>query len=155
MSKTKQAIGTIQFYRARGQYGYLSNLYPCPVTFEGRTFRSSEEAYQYGKPSRKDIADWMVSAPTESLVAIVAHHLPTYEVRVGWQDTKVERMMSVVRQKFLQNRGLAKKLLSTGSAELIEASPRDSFWGIGRNRDGKNVLGRILMQTRAALRRKP
>lgn len=28
---------------------------------------------------------------------------------------------------------------------LVEDSPRDSYWGIGANRNGKNMLGKILM----------
>jgi pimeloyl-ACP methyl ester carboxylesterase len=35
---------------------------------------------------------------------------------------------------------------------LVENSWRDDFWGWGPNRDGQNMLGRLWMEVRAALR---
>ena len=35
---------------------------------------------------------------------------------------------------------------------LIEAAPADYFWGVGRTGTGKNRLGVLLMELRAALR---
>lgn len=31
----------IRFYRSSGEYGWMSNLYPCQVIFEGKLFTSS------------------------------------------------------------------------------------------------------------------
>ena len=71
-------------------------------------------------------------------------------------------MREGVTLKFTQVEGLRKALLSTNDKELIEASPRDSFWGVGvslgnkdlRNRSkwGMNHLGKILMEVRDAIR---
>lgn len=56
---------------------------------------------------------------------------------------------------------LRDKLLRTGDAELVEASPFDRVWGVGfkpeeaeanRKRWGLNLLGKALMEVRAALR---
>lgn len=38
-----------------------------------------------------------------------------------------------------------------GDRELVEDSWRDDFWGWGPNRDGKNMLGKLWMELRAAL----
>jgi predicted NAD-dependent protein-ADP-ribosyltransferase YbiA (DUF1768 family) len=35
---------------------------------------------------------------------------------------------------------------------LIENSPKDSYWGIGKNKDGQNWLGKFLMKLREELR---
>lgn len=83
----------IHFYRATGPYGFLSNLYPCPVAFEGRCFRSAEDAYQYGKPRDPAIAAWLLTAPTPSLCAQAAHALFRWQVRADWNEIKVERSM--------------------------------------------------------------
>lgn len=40
-------------------------------------------------------------------------------------------------------------LLSTAGSVLVEASPHDLFWGGGRDGEGLNYLGRLLMQLRA------
>lgn len=40
-------------------------------------------------------------------------------------------------------------LLSTAGSVLVEASPHDLFWGGGREGEGLNYLGRLLMQLRS------
>jgi ribA/ribD-fused uncharacterized protein len=68
-----------------------------------------------------------------------------------------------VKMKFEQNPHLKKKLLDTGTRTLVEASPVDTYWGIGmgmwhkevfdRSKWGKNHLGQILMEERTELSR--
>ena len=141
----------IHFYRATGPYGFLSNLYPCPVDFEGRRFRSAEDAYQYGKPCDPAIAAWLIVAPSPSLCAQAAHVLLRWQVRADWTAIKVERMRAVLRAKFQQHPTLREQLLATGDALLIEASTIDAFWGVGKRGQGKNMLGQFLMAVRAEI----
>ncbi len=56
-------------------------------------------------------------------------------------------MKEVLNKKF-QNPELKEKLLSTGTAILIEDSKTDNFWGIGKKGEGKNMLGKLLMEIR-------
>lgn len=42
-------------------------------------------------------------------------------------------------------------LLSTAGSVLVEASPHDLFWGGGREGEGLNYLGRLLMQLRSEI----
>lgn len=147
-------MNEIRFYRATGAYGFLSNLWRRQVVFEEQRFSSAEHAYQYGKPMEPKVAEWLMQAPYPSLVAQLAHHLFKWQVRSDWNQNKVERMRAVLRAKFEQNPHLGLKLVQTGNAELIEASRTDTFWGIGKNGKGQNMLGRLLMQLRAELRRR-
>jgi ribA/ribD-fused uncharacterized protein len=142
----------IRFYRANGPYGFLSNLYRAPVVFEARRFDHSEAAYQYGKPAKESVANWIVSAPEPSLCAMVAHGLLAFQVNKSWGEIKVQRMRDVLRAKFTQNHELRRMLLATGDAKLVEESNTDAFWGIGKKGDGKNMLGVLLMELRKALR---
>jgi ribA/ribD-fused uncharacterized protein len=146
------AMGEIRFYRSTGEYGFLSNLFKRPVNFEGRDFSCSEEAYQYGKPRDKAVAEWIVKAPKPHLCAAAAHSLFVFDVREDWNDTKVERMRQVLKAKFDQHRDLAEKLVATGDAALIEESNMDAFWGIGKKGNGKNMLGVLLMEIRKELK---
>lgn len=150
----------IRFYKAVGEHGFLSNLWRCPVTFEGIVFDSSEAAYQYGKPKDPKVREWLAKAPYPRLTAFVGHSLNVkYDVVPGWNPSKrtgkpgikFERMRAVVLQKFLQNPSLAEKLKATGDKQLLEVSKTDSTWGTGKNGDGKNMLGVILMETRAKI----
>lgn len=142
----------IRFYRASGEYGYLSNLYKAPVMFEGREFATSESAYQFGKPKDKRVAEWIISAPKPHLCAAAAHSLLAFDIVPGWNDIKVDRMRRVLRAKFTQHEELREKLLGTGEARLIEESNTDAFWGIGKHGTGKNYLGILLMGIRDELR---
>ena len=141
----------IRFYRAVGKYGFLSNLFKIPITFEGRKFSCSEEAYQYGKPKDNAVAEWLVNAPKPHLCAAAAHSLFVFDVRKDWKDIKIERMRQVLRAKFSQHKDLADKLKETGDAILIEESNMDAFWGIGKRGNGKNMLGLLLMEIRKEL----
>ena len=146
--------GEIRFYRASGEYGFLSNLYKTPVIFECRRFTCAETAYQFGKPKEIATAEWLVSAPKPHLCAAAAHALFAFDIRPDWNAVKVERMRKVIAAKFSQNDELARALCETGTATLIEESKTDAFWGIGKKGSGQNMLGILLMATRGELKRK-
>jgi N-glycosidase YbiA len=60
-------------------------------------------------------------------------------------------MLKILRAKARQHEYVRRKLLETGDRYLCENSWRDSFWGWGQNRDGKNMLGNLWMQIRKEL----
>ena len=77
--------------------------------------------------------------------------------RDDWFEINITIMLTAIRAKFLQNKDLQQKLLSTGDKILIEDSPKDGFYGRGKNANdytGENQLGRILMHVRDELRQK-
>ena len=72
--------------------------------------------------------------------------------RAEWDAIKIEQMYEVVLVKFQQNAHCRAVLVErTGNLGLVEASPYDSFWAIGKG-GGRNELGKILEQVRAVLR---
>lgn len=145
-------MNEIRFYRANGPHGYLSNLYLCGLDFEGRTFDSAEHAYQFGKPRKIEVAEWLMRAPSASLCAQAAHALFAWQIREDWATYKIERMSAVLRAKFAPRSILADTLLLTSDAVLIEESTMDAFWGIGKKGTGANMLGTLLMEIRSELR---
>jgi ribA/ribD-fused uncharacterized protein len=150
--------GTVEFYKAsETPYGCLSNLYRRAMDFEGRTFRCAEEAYQFGKPADRNVADWLVSAPAPALMAAAAHGMPVWTIRPGWAGTRRMRMRKVVEAKFVQNPDLALVLIGTGNARLVEAGTEANGVNLrwGRvNGVGLNWLGEILQEVRQELLRK-
>jgi len=142
----------IRFYRANERpYGAFSNLFRRPIQFEGREFPTAEHAYQFGKPRRASVRDWLMAAPSPGLLAMAAHGLYSYDIAPGWSQSKVGRMHDVLRAKFGQHDDLRDLLLSTGDAELIESATVDNevnrFWG-QVNGVGRNTLGCLLMAVR-------
>lgn len=147
--------GTIEFYRANEKpYGAFSNLYRRSIVFEGREFPTAEHAYQAGKPAKDIVRDWILSAPSPSLVAMAAHGLYKWDIVPNWSQVKVERMRQVLRAKFTQHKDLKDLLLSTGSARLVEAAKTNNSvnreWG-EVNGKGLNRLGNLLMELRTEL----
>ena len=71
--------------------------------------------------------------------------------RPDWQKVKIDVMRKVLAAKFRQDEDLRKSLCKTGTAQLVEASPKDAFWGYGPDGKGKNMLGKLLMELRAEL----
>ena len=73
------------------------------------------------------------------------------QLRPDWEQIKEDIMYEVCRAKFTQHEDLKARLLSTGSAQLIEGNDwNDREWGVC-NSEGKNKLGKILMRIREEL----
>eukprot|EP00499_Haloplacidia_sp_CaronLabIsolate_P013406 CAMPEP_0196780738 /NCGR_PEP_ID=MMETSP1104-20130614/8470_1 /TAXON_ID=33652 /ORGANISM="Cafeteria sp., Strain Caron Lab Isolate" /LENGTH=162 /DNA_ID=CAMNT_0042150953 /DNA_START=17 /DNA_END=502 /DNA_ORIENTATION=- len=110
---------------------------------------------------------------TASLAAIMGTTDPVAMKREGrrvtpfnkerWDAASEDVVYQASVSKFGQCPSLRKALMATGSALLVEASPRDRIWGIGlsesrarkmRPQDwpGENRLGKALMRARATLR---
>jgi ribA/ribD-fused uncharacterized protein len=60
-------------------------------------------------------------------------------------------MFQALREKFLSDKKLLNALIDTGNAKLVENSPYDYYWGVGRNGTGKNRLGELIMMLREVL----
>lgn len=145
----------IKFYRSSGAYGCFSNLFRCPVEFEGETYPHAEAAYQAGKARKPEVRAWLLAAPSPSLLAMAAHGLYSWDIAPGWSRGRYDRMRRVVLAKFTQNAGPATVLLGTGDARLVESATVDNEvnrrWG-EVNGVGQNWLGKILMEARDELR---
>jgi len=76
------------------------------------------------------------------------------KLRPDWDVYRNTVMEQAVTAKFEQNPALRARLLATGDAPLVEASPRDSYWGAGADGKGQNRLGMILEIVRANLRQR-
>ena len=62
---------------------------------------------------------------------------------------RIEVMYTALRAKFTSYPSLKSLLLSTTGSILSEGSPHDLYWGSGRDGEGLNHLGRLLMRLRA------
>jgi ribA/ribD-fused uncharacterized protein len=71
--------------------------------------------------------------------------------RSDWDSIKVGVMREILHAKAAQHEYVRRKLLETGTRELVEDSWRDSFWGSGPDGKGKNMLGKLWMEVREAL----
>jgi ribA/ribD-fused uncharacterized protein len=147
--------GEIRFYYPdEVPYGPLANYHLCPIHIDGRTYQSAEHAFQYLKAARKQVAEWIASAPDAFLAAVAGDNLPDHEIISHWSDRREEFMRAVLCAKFTQHAHLRQLLLSTGDAEIVEWAADDNevnrFWS-KVNGVGENVLGELLMELRNEL----
>jgi N-glycosidase YbiA len=143
-------MNQILFYRTTEAYGGFSNFSPHPVELKGRAWATSEHYFQAQK-----------FAGTEHEEAVRLAKSPTVAARMGrsrkrplrpdWENVKEEVMREVLRAKFTQHLELRSLLLSTGEAQLVEHTTNDHYWADGGDGTGKNRLGQLLMELRAAL----
>ena len=145
--------GPIRFFaKLDNEYRGFSNFAPSATVIDGKRYPSLEHYFQ----SMKFPADTMWQeairvAPTP----VKARQLgtqPDHPIRSDWDSVKESIMLTGLRAKFQQNRGLLELLKATGSRPLIEASPGDTYWGEGRSGRGKNRMGKLLEQVREELR---
>ena len=146
----------IRFYRAsETPFGCFSNLYRRPIEFEGCTYPTAEHAYQAGKARKKEVREWLMAAPSPSLLAMAAHGLYYWDVTPGWSTAKFARMKAVLQAKFSQHLDLREILAQTGAARLVESATVDNavnrLWG-EVDGVGRNMLGVLLMEVRDEMR---
>lgn len=123
---------------------FLSNFYPCKVPYQRRTYKNSEAAYQAQKTLNLELREEF-----EDLFARDAKKKGRMiELRKDWEDVKDKIMYQICYSKFVNNPRIARKLINTGNAELVEGNNwYDTYWGVC-NKVGLNKLGQILMKVR-------
>jgi hypothetical protein len=168
--------GPVLFYE-RGAYFEFSNYYKLskPFTYKGKLYATSEHAYQAAKfdydgasAESLEYATHIANASTPNISRVLASQklgggyawrtkcneiIKQYvavPLRPGWDSIKVPIMRDILIAKFTSDTHCKQVMLSTGTRQLVEHSPRDSFWGNG-HADGLNMLGKLLMEVRAEL----
>lgn len=142
----------------------LSQWWPATFTVEGRTYRSAEH---YMMERKADLF-----GDTATATRILAAASPAEAKQLGrdargfdsraWRRHRFGIVVRGNEAKFDQDEALAGYLRSTGDAVLVEASPDDRVWGVGRalddpaatdprRWDGENLLGFALMTVRGRL----
>lgn len=132
----------------RGKYYFLSNFYNSPVTYEGITYQNNEAAFQAMKVTTDEIRKQFADLPPN----LAKRKGRNVQLRNDWEEVKEQYMYEIVLAKFKQNKDLKKRLLATGTSELIEGNTwGDVIWGMCKGQ-GENKLGKILMRIRNELK---
>ena len=139
----------------------LSQWYDCWFEVNGVRYHTTEQ-YMMASKAR-------LFGDEELLIEIMAAATPYDYKRLGrkvsgfvpetWDSKKYDIVVEGNKAKFTQNPALKEFLLSTADAILAEASPYDTIWGIGLDREramngsveqwqGENLLGCALMEVR-------
>ncbi|WP_170791368.1 NADAR family protein [Ruegeria lacuscaerulensis] len=142
---------TIYFYAQTDLYAEFSNFAPFGIAMEGVWWRTVEHYFQaqkfhdaaYRERIRQSIK------PKDAKALGMTRSIP---LRSDREEVKDRIMLDAVRVKFATHETPRVLLLSTGTAQIVENAPMDSYWGCGPDGQGWNKLGKILMQVRSELR---
>lgn len=132
----------------RGEYFYLSNMYPCKVRYDGLEFRCAEAAFQAAKlENREERVRFTFMDGYES-----KREGRKVKLRSNWNNIRFNIMGKILFNKFIGNPDIALKLIRTGDEILVEGNNwGDKYWGVV-NGVGENNLGMLLMRLRKYLK---
>ena len=153
------------FWGEKYENGFLSNWYPCEFIVDNVKYWCTEQ-YMMAKKAElfgdSEVQAEIMASKNQKEIKDLGRKVHNFDGTV-WDKNKKSIVLDGNLAKFSQNEKLKSMLLSTGDKILVEASPYDKIWGIGRSvRDGvnlkiptnwlgENLLGFILMEVREKL----
>ena len=145
-------LSEIRFYRSSAPFFCFTNFSRHPITVDGKAYSTTEHYFQAAKFIHTD-PSWaeQIRETTVPREAFLMGRSQSHVVRSDWINVKDDVMRIAVLTKMLAHPDVARDLIGTISATLIEDSPVDSYWGCGKDGLGENKLGKILMEVRAVL----
>lgn len=161
---------TIKFYgKSNPNYSFLSNFHTAIFELQGHQWASVEHFYQAMKSTDPEVQAEIRATPLASFAKKLGqvckvrddwehpvgtehmHALFTDQHGIVVHTVKDHFMFQGLTAKFTQRKELRDALLLTGDHELVEDSPTDTYWGIGKDGTGQNKLGRMLQLVRSRL----
>ena len=142
----------------------LSQWYQCPFVVEGQYYNCAEQ-YMMAEKARifgdEEIRQQILAEYSQMAMKKLGRKVRNYDDEI-WKEKRFDVVVKGSIAKFSQNEKLLDFLLSTGNNILVEASPKDTVWGIGldesspeaiqpRKWKGENLLGFALMEVRDIL----
>lgn len=142
----------------------LSQWYQCPFVVDGQYYNCAEQ-YMMAEKARifgdEEIRQQILAEYSQMAMKKLGRKVRNYDDEI-WKEKRFDVVVKGNIAKFSQNEKLLDFLLSTGNNILVEASPKDTVWGIGldesspeaiqpRKWKGENLLGFALMEVRDIL----
>lgn len=141
----------IKFYKVHDDYGFMSIFAPYPFSDGSKIWPTSEHYFQAQKFLVPEIQEKIrqIASPMDAALEGRNRQNP---LRPDWEEIKDKVMLQALRMKFSQHPEIAKELLSTGEAIIIEHTRNDAYWADSGDGSGKNKLGLLLIQVREELK---
>ena len=142
----------IEFYKEFGELGYLANYSNHGFTKNGIFYKTVEHYYQSEKFDDPEIKKRIINAPTPKEASNIGRDRSIIR-KENFKEIKNQVMFDGILEKFRQNRDIAYKLIETRNKKIAEATIDEYYWGIGKDKSGKNVIGDILVKVRERIKR--
>ncbi len=156
---------SIWFKKIEEPYGWMGNMAPYPITYNGQVWLTSEALFQsmlFNDTLIKEIIREDKSPMSAKMKAKRKIYRPQ-RIITPMSPQDIANMEACVLLKFQQHPKIAGMLMATGSHPIYEdASNRKGesalFWGAYRDSknpimpiNGQNMMGEILMKVRGIL----
>ena len=143
--------------------GWMGNMAPYPITYNGQVWLTSEALFQsmrFNDPLIKGIIR-SEKSPMAAKMKAKSHRANYIIAPMSPED--IANMEACVLLKFQQHPKIARLLMATGNHFIYEDAtgrnkPNDLFWGAHRDPknpiipiNGQNMMGEILMNVRGIL----
>ncbi len=138
----------VLFYES--EFYMFSNFSAFAIRWDGEFWMTTEHIYQAEKFEDPEIRHKIRMALSAHDAKKIAK-LHDRAKRSDWAKIKLAVMERILRTKLEQHSYVREMLLATGSRELVEDSPKDSFWGRGPDHLGHNHLGKLWMKLRSEI----
>ena len=149
----RNLLNQVLFYE--DEYYLFSNWSAHSIYYEGIEYKTVEHTYQCQKFSSetrqgRKLREQLIQQPSPAMAKQFAYENIEYILK-NWEQVRVKIMFGIIRAKVHQHKDVSAALLKTGTSIIAEDSPVDYFWGLGLDRSGKNMLGKIWMTVRSEL----
>jgi len=141
----------IIFCKLKKPFGEFSNFYPVTLIIDSKQYKSVEHYYQ-SKKFEGTIWEEHIRNQDRAFEAACEGRRKELPLRGDWEEVKLLVMKRALVAKFKNIERFKNLLLSTGTAELIEYSKKDYFWGRNEDGAGYNMLGKLLMEMREEIK---
>ncbi|KKQ35752.1 MAG: hypothetical protein US52_C0016G0004 [candidate division WS6 bacterium GW2011_GWA2_37_6] len=129
------------------EFYMLSNWSAHQIKVKATLYPTLEHAYHAEKFEDKSIKQQILLAksPLQSKEIAWANKS---KMKKDWREIKVEVMERLCRLKLEQHKEVHEGLLRTGNRLIVEDSSVEDYWGIGSDKKGQNIMGKIWMKLR-------
>lgn len=133
-------------YKTSITFGF-SNSSPHSVDIPNfGKFPTAEAALQaYKNPKNWKYVNAQMNASNSNISKLLGSKC---EINKEWETQKIHIMKKILELKFEQHPEIKKNIMKTGLRELKNSCKIDSYWGIGYDQKGRNILGKILCDLR-------
>lgn len=138
----------IKFWHQDEDNGFLSNLFDAPIEIDGSVWPTSEHYYQAMKHDDVVVIEKVRRQKKALNSKFVSRKACKRLNRWPSDEHKLSSMRKAIKAKFDQHTVLRGKLLKTAPLNIIEDSTKDSYWGVGEDGNGKNMMGVLLVELR-------
>lgn len=142
----------MEFYKEFGELGYLANYSNHGFTKNGIFYKTVEHYYQSEKFDNPEIKKRIIDAPTPKEASNIGRDRSNIR-KENFKEIKNQVMFDGILEKFRQNRDIVYKLIETRNKKIAEATIDEYYWGIGKDKSGKNVIGDTLVKVRERIKR--